>query len=50
MDCVVEKNRLIIRARGRTGDLSMEQLELRQNTGFFEDVFGLSVLLRESPS
>ena len=50
MDCAVEKTRLIIRARGRTGDLSMEQLELRQNAGFFEDVFGLSVLLRESPS
>ncbi|MEZ6128223.1 MAG: exopolyphosphatase [Planctomycetaceae bacterium] len=50
MDCVVEKNRLVIRARGRTGDLSMEQLELRQNAGMFQDVFGLSVLLRENPA
>lgn len=49
MDCAVEKNRLIIKARGRTGDLSMEQLELRQNAGMFQDVFGLSVLLRETP-
>ncbi|MEQ9408525.1 MAG: exopolyphosphatase [Fuerstiella sp.] len=48
LDCTVEKNRLVIRARGRTGDLSMEQLELRQNSGLFQDVFGLSVLLRES--
>lgn len=50
MECVLEKNRLIIRAQGRTGDLSMEQLELRQNSGLFQDVFGISVLLREDAS
>jgi len=50
MECVIEKNRLVIKASGRTGDLSMEQLELRQNSGMFQDVFGLGVLLRESPS
>lgn len=50
MDCVLEKNRLIIKAQGRTGDMSMEQLELRQNAGLFQDVFGFSVLLRENPA
>ncbi len=50
MECVLEKTRLVIKAQGRTGDLSMEQLELRQNAGLFQDVFGLSVLLRENPS
>jgi exopolyphosphatase / guanosine-5'-triphosphate,3'-diphosphate pyrophosphatase len=50
MDCVLEKNKLIIKAKGRTGDLSMEQLELRQNAGMFQDVFGLGVLLRENPA
>lgn len=46
LDCTVEKNCLVIQARGRAGDLSMEQLELRQNSGLFQDTFGLSVLLR----
>jgi exopolyphosphatase/guanosine-5'-triphosphate,3'-diphosphate pyrophosphatase len=50
LDCTVEKNCLVIRPKGRTGDLSMEQLELRQNAGLFQDVFGLGVLLRESGS
>lgn len=48
LDCQIEKNRLLIMAKGRAGDLSMEQLELRQNSALFEDVFGMSVLLRES--
>jgi len=48
IECQVEKGRLIIIARGRRGDLSMEQLELRQNSPLFEEVFGMSVLLRES--
>lgn len=48
LECQIEKGRLVIFAKGRAGDLSMEQLELRQNTEVFEDVFGLSVLLRES--
>ncbi|GAB5441916.1 MAG: Ppx/GppA phosphatase family protein [Fuerstiella sp.] len=47
VQCSVEKNCLVIRASGRTGDLSMEQLELRQNASLFQDVFGLGVLLRE---
>ena len=48
VECVIEKGRLIIIASGRKGDLSMEQLELRQNSTLFEEVFGMSVLLRES--
>ncbi len=48
LECSVEKNCLVIRPLGRAGDLSMEQLELRQNAGLFQDVFGLGVLLRES--
>lgn len=48
MDCVIEKNCLVIQARGRVGDLSMEQLELRQHSGLFRDAFGMSVLLREN--
>lgn len=47
VDCAIEKNSLVIRAVGRTGDLSMEQLELRQHASLFQDVFGYSVLLRE---
>ena len=50
MDCIVEKHRLVIVAKDCRGDLSMEQLELRQNSGLFQDVFGLGVLLRENPS
>jgi len=48
VECSVERNRLILKVTGRTSDLSMEQLELRQHSSMFEDVFGMSVLLRES--
>lgn len=48
LNCTIEKDCLIIRAEGRAGDLSMEQLELRQHSGLFQDVFGLSVLLRDA--
>lgn len=47
MKCTIEKKKLVIRAQGRRGDLAMEQLELRQNSGLFQDTFGLGVLLRE---
>lgn len=45
--CKAEKKRLVIQTEGSAGDLSLEELELRQNSGLFEDVFGLQVLLRE---
>ena len=32
------------------GDLSLEQLALRQDSCLFQDVYGLSVLLRQSHS
>lgn len=48
--CSVEKACLVIRVEGRTGDISIEQLELRQQSGLFKDVFGLSVLLRSKPA
>ncbi|MCA9048473.1 MAG: exopolyphosphatase [Planctomycetaceae bacterium] len=47
VECSVERNRLVIRPVGPSGDLSMEQLELRQNSSMFQDVFGMNVLLRE---
>ncbi|MCA9083127.1 MAG: exopolyphosphatase [Planctomycetaceae bacterium] len=47
LECTVERNRLVVRPIGPTGDLSMEQLELRQNSAMFQDVFGMTVLLRE---
>lgn len=46
--CQVEKQQLVIHAQGRRGDLAMEQLEIRLNSGLFTDVFGLAVLLRET--
>ncbi|MEZ6126343.1 MAG: exopolyphosphatase [Planctomycetaceae bacterium] len=48
IDCTVEKNRLVIRAHGRSDGLLLEQLELRQNSNLFQDGFGLGVILRES--
>ncbi|MCA9065220.1 MAG: exopolyphosphatase, partial [Planctomycetaceae bacterium] len=48
IDCQVEDNRLIITVRNPAGDLSMERIDLRQQSGLFEDTFGLSVLLREA--
>ena len=48
LNCRVEKQQLVIRAQGRRGDLAMEQMEVRQNSALFTDVFGLAVLLRES--
>lgn len=47
IDTSLERNKLILFAKGRRGDLSMEQLELRQNSALFEDIFGISVLLRK---
>jgi exopolyphosphatase/guanosine-5'-triphosphate,3'-diphosphate pyrophosphatase len=46
VECSIERNRLILQPTTPTGDLSMEQLELRQNSALFQDVFGMNVLLR----
>ncbi|MEZ6062021.1 MAG: exopolyphosphatase [Planctomycetaceae bacterium] len=46
IECSIERKRFIIRTPAQAGDLAMERLELRQNASLFEDVFGLSVLLR----
>jgi exopolyphosphatase/guanosine-5'-triphosphate,3'-diphosphate pyrophosphatase len=43
--CQRERNRLVIRVPG-VDDVSLEQLSMRQNAGLFEEVFGMSVLLR----
>ncbi|MCP4175745.1 MAG: exopolyphosphatase [Fuerstiella sp.] len=48
VQCTIERNRLIIHTTAPIGDLSMEQLELRQNSVLFQDVFGMSVLLRDN--
>jgi exopolyphosphatase/guanosine-5'-triphosphate,3'-diphosphate pyrophosphatase len=48
--CSIERNRLIMHPTAPVGDLSMEQLELRQNSALFQDVFGMSVLLRDNKS
>ena len=50
VECSIERNRLIIHPTAPVGDLSMEQLELRQNSALFQDVFGMSVLLRDNKS
>lgn len=44
--CEVEEGRLIISVP-RVDDLSLEQLAMRQNSGLFEEVFGMKVLLRK---
>jgi exopolyphosphatase/guanosine-5'-triphosphate,3'-diphosphate pyrophosphatase len=45
--CQVERKRFVIRTNAQGGDLSLERMELRQNSLLFEDTFGLSVLLRQ---
>ncbi len=49
IDCLIEKNRLIVTVTNTAGDLSLERMELRQKASLLEDTFGLSVLLREAP-
>ncbi len=44
--CEIEEGRLII-SIPRVDDLSLEQLAIRQNSGLFEEVFGMKVLLRK---
>jgi len=48
VQCHPEKERLVITAQASTGDLSLEQQALRQESALFRDVFGLSVLLRHA--
>lgn len=43
--CFREKKRLVITVPG-VDDVSLEQIAMRQNAGFFQDVFGVPVLLR----
>jgi exopolyphosphatase/guanosine-5'-triphosphate,3'-diphosphate pyrophosphatase len=43
--CLKEDNRLVIVTRG-SEDVSLEQLTIRQSGDLFEEVFGLSVMLR----
>ena len=43
----IERQRFIVQATTGSGDLSLEQLELRQNSTLFEDTFGLDILLRQ---
>ncbi len=43
--CARERDRLVIQISG-LDDISLEQLSMRQNAGLFEEVYGLSVLLR----
>jgi len=50
VECHTERRRLVITVQTGVGDLSLEQLALRQDSGLFQDVFGLSVLLRQSHS
>jgi exopolyphosphatase/guanosine-5'-triphosphate,3'-diphosphate pyrophosphatase len=44
--CEVEDGRLVISVP-RVDDVSLEQLAMRQNSGLFEEVFGMKVLLRK---
>jgi len=46
VQCQPERQRLVISAQASTGDLSLEQQAMRQESGLFRDMFGLSVLLR----
>jgi exopolyphosphatase/guanosine-5'-triphosphate,3'-diphosphate pyrophosphatase len=43
--CIKEENRLVIITRG-SQDVSLEQMTIRQSGDLFEEVFGLSVALR----
>ncbi len=43
--CLRERERLVIRVPG-VDDVSLEQLSMRQNAGLFEEIFGVTVLLR----
>ncbi|TWU51047.1 Exopolyphosphatase [Rubripirellula tenax] len=43
--CVIESKRLVINVPG-LDDVSLEQVAMRENSGFFRDTFGLPVLLR----
>jgi exopolyphosphatase / guanosine-5'-triphosphate,3'-diphosphate pyrophosphatase len=45
VDCQREHDRLIIRVPA-LDDVSLEQLSMRQNSGLFEEVYGVGVLLR----
>jgi exopolyphosphatase/guanosine-5'-triphosphate,3'-diphosphate pyrophosphatase len=46
LHCEIEDHRLVI-SIPRVDDLSLEQLAMRQNSGLFEEVFGMKVLLRK---
>lgn len=48
IQCSVEKGKLVVTVNNPAGDLSLERIELRQQTTLIEDTFGLSVLLREA--
>ena len=45
IECTREGKHLVIHVPG-VDDVSLEQIAMRQNSGFFRDVFGLPVLLR----
>jgi exopolyphosphatase/guanosine-5'-triphosphate,3'-diphosphate pyrophosphatase len=49
LHCEMEEHRLVI-SIPRVDDLSLEQLAMRQNSGMFEEVFGMKVLLRKVKS
>ncbi len=46
--CNRDQNRWLITAFG-VDDVSLEQLTVRQSSGLFEEVFGMSVFLRSEP-
>lgn len=46
--CTLEKGRLVISVP-TADDLSLEQLAVRQKSGLFKEVFGMTVLLRNAP-
>ena len=48
IQCQPERQRLVIGAQASVGDLSLEQQALRQESGLFRDMFGMSVLLRRA--
>ena len=48
IQCQPERQRLVITAPASAGDLSLEQQALRQESELFQDVFGMSVLLRRA--
>ena len=45
IECTLAGKRLVITVPG-VDDVSLEQVAMRQNSGLFEEVFGMSVLLR----